>query len=102
MAVITVTPESPVAIKDACRVDVTENDVNTGASDTDKYPVQDELRCYLAFTKGGVEYGRSYIFSGASHTFPNYHFPSDGAWTVALKDASDDGDIATQAVTVQA
>lgn len=102
MAVIAVTPSSPVAVKDACRVDVSENDVNTGASDTDNYPVQDELRCVLAFIKGGVEYGRSYVFSGVTHSFNTYIFPSAGSWTVKLLDASDDSEIASQAVTVTA
>jgi|SRR6185503_10272688 len=100
-ASITVTPASPVAVAEACRVDVADNETNTGASDTDNYPVQDELRCYLAFIKGGVEYGRSYVFSGVTHSFNNYIFPSAGSWTVKLFDASDDSELASQAVTVQ-
>jgi hypothetical protein len=102
MAAITVTPTSPVAKSSACRVDVSDSAYNTGASDVDNYPVQDELRCYLAFVKGGVEYGRSYVFSGITHSFPTYVFPSSGSWVVHLKDASNDSDIATQAVTVTA
>ena len=101
-ASITVTPASPAATKDACRVDVADNELNTGASDPDNYPVQDELRCYLAFIKGGVEYGRSYVFSGVTHSFPNYVFPSAGSWTVKLFDASDDSELASHAVTVTA
>lgn len=100
-AAITVTPASPVAVTDACRVDVADNEVNTGASEEGQYPVQDELRCYLAFIKGGVEYGRSYVFSGETHSFNNYHFQSAGSWTVKLANAADDSELATQAVTVQ-
>lgn len=98
---ITVTPASPVAVEDACCVDVAGNTYNEGASDADNYPVQDELRCYLAFIKGGVEYGRSYVFSSITHAFNSYIFPSAGSWTVKLFDASDDSELATQAVTVQ-
>ena len=99
-ASITVTPTSPTAAKSACRVDVAGNVTNSGASDTANYPVQDELRCYLAFIKGGVEYGRSYVFSGVTHSFNDYVFPSAGSWTVKLFDV-DDNELASQAVTVQ-
>lgn len=101
MAAIAVTPTSPVAIEDACRVDVTANALNTGTSDQNQYPVQDELRCYLAFIKGGVEYGRSYVFSGVTHSFNSYIFPSAGSWLVKLFNAADDSEIVSQAVTVQ-
>lgn len=101
MATITVEPAAPTAVVDACRIDVAEMAVNTSAApDTAKYPVQDEVRGYLAFLLGGVEYGRSYVFAGPSHSFMDYIFPTAGSWVVHLKDASNDSDIATQAVTV--
>ena len=103
MAAIAVTPAAPTAIVDACRIDVTEADLNAGESDLDAYPVQAEQRYYLAFIKGGVEYGRSYVFApGAdgAHSFPNYHFPSDGSWSVSLRKVSDDSEVVAEAVTV--
>ena len=105
-AAVTVTPVSPVEIKDACVVHVTGADPNdAGDYTTEQYPTRAELRYYLAFVKGGVEYGRSYVFApGAdgTHEFPNYIFPSDGAWDVNLCNVADDSVAATVAVTVQA
>lgn len=104
MAAIAVIPVSPVAVTDACRVTVSGADLNSGASDPDAYPVQDEQRYYLAFIKGAVEYGRSYVFAPSpdgDHVFNNYVFPSAGSWSVKLFKASDDSEVVSQAVTVQ-
>jgi hypothetical protein len=106
MAAITVTPTSPFAAKDACLVSVTGADENDASKyDATKYPTEPEIKAYLKFVKGGVEYGRSYIFavsSAGKHDFSNYVFPTSGSWTVTLHDASDDSQLATQSVTVQA
>lgn len=96
---------SPVATVDAVRVDITGVSTNTGASDTDEYPVQAELRCYLAFLEGGDEHGRSYVFSvgqDGTHEFNNYIFPHDGSWTMRLCSAADDSTLKDQAITVTA
>ena len=95
---------SPRATIDAVRVDITGGSTNTGASDEDAYPVQDELRCYLAFRLAGVELGRSYEFSvgqDGTHEFNNYIFPEDGSWTMRLASAADDSVLKDQAITVQ-
>lgn|SRR5678815_5595103 len=95
---------SPRAAIDAVRVDVDGVSVNDGASDTDEYPVQTELRAYIAFLLGGVERGRSYVFTVASdgtHAFNNYIFPEAGSWTMRLCRASNDATLKSQAITVQ-
>ena len=78
---------------------------DTTAYTTVSFPTSPELRYYLSFTKGGFEYGRSYVFGVASdgtHEFENYVFPTAGSWSVLLKNAVTDATVATQAVTVQA
>lgn len=101
---ITCTPAAPSAAKDFCRIDVagaTQNDDT--AYDSGLYPASPELRYYLAFTVGGVELGRSYVFGvdeDGKHTFPNYMFPSTGSWTITLHNASTDASVQTQGVTV--
>lgn len=101
---ITVTPAAPAAKQDFCKFDIAgqpEND--TADYDTDAYPTEAEIRCYLKFVKGGVEYGRSYVFAtGATgaHQFNNYVFPSAGSWSAVLCRADNDAVLKTQAVTV--
>jgi hypothetical protein len=103
-AAITCTPEAPVATTSACRIDVTGADANDTADyDADAYPSRAEIRNYLRFVKGGVEYGRSYVFAAGqdgTHSFPNYIFPSSGSWTVTLNRADTDAQLATLGVTV--
>lgn len=103
---ITLTPSvaSPRAAIDAVRVDVagaSENDV--ADYDTDDYPTQAEIRCYIAFLEGGVEYGRSYVFAvgeDGTHQFNNYIFPHDGTWTMRLARNDNDAVLKDQSITV--
>jgi len=102
---VTLTPSvaAPRAKIDAIRVDVAGVSMNDGASDTDDYPVQAELRAYLAFRLAGVEKGRSYVFAVAqdgTHEFNNYIFPEAGSWTMRLARASNDAVLKDQAITV--
>lgn len=51
----------------------------------------------------GTDDARSHVFAPSSdgkHTWDDYIFPEDGAYTLRLRDASDNTDVATQAVTV--
>jgi len=106
-AALTIVPASGsiTAASTVCRVEVTGADQNdiTGYSTT-IYPTSPELRFYLLFdAPAGTDDGRSYEFGvneDGDHTFNNYIFPNDGSWTVRLRDASDDSDVATLAVTV--
>lgn len=105
-AAMTVTPASGsiTATKDVCKINVTGADNNdTAAYDANKYPTSPEIRYYIAFTKGGVELGRSYVFApatGGTHEFDNYTFPSSGSWTATLRKSSNDSSVATLAITV--
>jgi len=104
MAAIACVPAAPTAKVSACRITVTaadENDVS--AFDVDAYPTSPENRYYLAFLLGGVERGRSYVFSTDSdgkHEFNSFIFEEDGSWTIKLANAATDAQVTTQAVTV--
>ena len=99
MSTLTITPASGAITskQTVCRVDVTAAPANdTTAYNANAYPTSPEIRYYLDFVVGGVQQGKSYVFSpnpsDGSHTFNNYIFPSAGAWTVNLKKASNDVD----------
>lgn len=94
---------APRATIDAVRVDITGVSTNDGASDTDEYPVQAELRAYLAFFLAGDELGRSYVFTvgqDGTHEFNNYIFPEAGSWTMSLRRVDTDAVLKDQAITV--
>lgn len=105
MTTLAITPASGAitAARTVCKVTVAGAPANDAtAYDPDIYPTEPEIRYYLAFSVGGVEKGRSYVFSpnGGAHVFNNYIFPSAGSWTVDLNKAADDTNEATLAVTV--
>jgi hypothetical protein len=88
-AAVAVTPASPTAKVDACRIDI------TGAS-TNRVD-HTEFRYYIAMVKSAVEYGRSYVFNvsyDGKHQLFTYIFPSAGTWDVLLCDAANDSQIA--------
>lgn len=105
-AALTITPASGsiTAAKDICVVSVTGATANDDtAFSVNTYPRSPAINYYIAFTKGGTEYGRSYIFSPApdgTHAFTNYIFPSSGSWTATLRKSSNDSSVATLSVTV--
>ena len=103
-AAVTCIPAAPRAKIDFCRLDVSGADTNDAAAyNAALYPTRAEIRNYLKFVKGGVEYGRSYVFAVASdgtHSFPNYIFPSSGSWTVTLNRADTNAQLATVSVSV--
>lgn len=102
---ITVTPASPVAKVDACKVLVeglTLNDATT--YDAGHSPSMDEVRYYLTFELGGAVKGKSHVFAcnyGEDYDgFFNYIFPEAGSWTVRVSKVVGDTSVQTQAVTV--
>lgn len=105
-AAISLTPASGsiTSRQTIVRVDVTGGSSNdSSTSDSTKYPIEAEIRGYLAFLLGGVEQARSYVFTVSSdgkHSFNNFIFPDSGSWTVNWNKSSDDSQIATAAVTV--
>jgi hypothetical protein len=51
----------------------------------------------------GTDDGRSHVFAPSAdgkHSWDGYIFPEDGAYTLRVRDAADNTDVATQAVTV--
>jgi len=105
VAALAITPASGsvVATVSACRIDVTGADQNDDtAYDADQYPASPEIRYYIISELDGAEKGRSHVFSpnGGKHSYDNYIFPEAGSWTLRLKNAATDADVATLAVTV--
>lgn len=101
MASIAITPASGsiTAKVSACRIDITGAEDNRPPDNTGG-----AFGYYLLIdAPAGVDDGKSYGFNVSSdgkHTFNNYVFPAAGSYTVRLRDAVGDGDIATLAVTV--
>ena len=106
MAAITLTPASGsiIATTTAVRVNVSEADQNNDAEfDDELYPASPENRFYLLFDNPDGDDGKSYEFGvneDGDHEFNSYIFPNAGSWVVRLRDASDDSDVTTEAVTV--
>lgn len=107
MAAIALIPASGSIIntETAVRVEVSAADSNDlTAYDNTKYPSSPEFRYYLLFeAPAGTDNKKSYEFNVSAdgdHTFNNFIFDAAGSWTVRLRDASDDSDVTTEAVTV--
>ena len=68
-----------------------------------QYPASPAEPYYIAFVLGGVEKGRSYIFTPSAdgdHVFNNYMFPAGGTWTLNLVRTRDSGTETTLSVVV--
>jgi hypothetical protein len=107
MATITLTPASGsiTALKTVVRVDVSAADSNDDSEySTETYPTREENRYYLLFdAPAGTDDKRSYVFNVSAdgdHQFNSFIFDAAGSWTVRLRNAEDDQDVATSAVTV--
>ncbi len=106
-AAIAVTPASGsiTAKKTVCRVNVTGASANTVTGyDAAKYPASPAVKYYLYFdAPAGTDAKKSYVFTTGSdgkHEFNNFIFDKDGSWTIRLRNAANDSDVATLAVTV--
>ncbi len=107
VAALSIVPASGsiTAKKSVCRINVTGAPVNTGTGyDITKYPSEPALKYYILIdSPSGTDDGKSYVFTPASdgtHEFNNYTFPAAGSYTLRLRNAGDDSDAATLAVTV--
>lgn len=107
MATLTLVPASGsiTAKETVVRVTVAGADANDASTyDVDNYPTEDAMEYYLLFdAPSGTDDKRSYTFNVSAdgeHVFNNFIFDAAGSWTVRLRDASDDSDVATSAVTV--
>ena len=87
-----------------CRVTVAGASSNDDTNfDNTKYPASPQFKYYLLFDNPSGDDGKSYIFdvsNGGEHTFNNYVFPNAGSWTIRLRNAANDSDVATASVTV--
>jgi len=101
MATLTIVPASGsiTAKLTACRIEVADAADNRAPDDTGGV-----YAYYLLIdSPAGVDDGKSYGFNVSAdgdHTFNNYVFPAAGSYTVRLRDAVGDSDVATLSVTV--
>ena len=106
MATVTCFPASPVAVKSACNITVAAADANDAAEyDENDVPTEPAFEYYILADAPSGDDLRSHAFNVSAdgdHVWTNVIFPVAGSWTLRLKDASDDSDVATQSVTVTA
>ena len=107
MATLAITPASGsiTAKRSVCRIDVTgANQNDDTAYNPALYPASPEFRYYLLFdAPSGTDDKKSYKFAVAddgTHTFNNFIFDVAGSWTVRFRNAANDSDVTTLAVTV--
>jgi hypothetical protein len=88
----------------ACRVSVSGADTNDASTfNADHHPAADPYSYFLRFRLAGVDDKRSYVFNvsaDGTHTFNNFIFDAAGTWTVTLRNAATDAQVATASVTV--
>lgn len=82
----------------------------TGASSNDSstynasnYPSETAFSYFIRFRKSGVDDKKSYVFNvatGGTHEFNNFVFDAAGTWTVTLRNAATDAQVATATVVV--
>jgi len=104
MATITCTPEEPISVVSACRIDIAEADANDDTAwDPDESPSMPEIRYYIeAVSDGDADPLRSHVFSpnGGAHQWNGVIFPEAGTWDIDLRLVEDDSSAANLEVTV--
>jgi hypothetical protein len=106
VAAVTITPASGsiTAAMTVCKINATSTDANdASAYNASAVPTEPELRYYFEASKSGTDSLVSHVFAPSAdgdHEWDSVIFPEAGAWTLDLKDASDDSVVATTAVTV--
>lgn len=107
MAAIALIPASGDIIntETAVRVEVSGADSNDlTAYDADAFPSSPAFLYYLLFeAPAGTDNKKSYEFNVSAdgdHIFNNFIFDVAGSWTVRFRNAANDSDVATAAVTV--
>lgn len=107
MASVAVFPTSGniIAVNTVCRVTVADADTNDGSTyNALNHPAETPYSYYLLFdAPAGTDDKRSYVFNVSAdggHVFNNFIFDVAGSWTIRLRNAATDGDVATASVTV--
>ena len=93
-----------VSVGTAVRVEVSGADTNdTSTYNTSHYPASTPYSYFLRFRLAGVDDKNSYVFNvsaDGNHTFNNFIFDEAGTWTVTLRNAATDAQVATASVVV--
>ncbi len=102
---IVLTPTGTIPAGATVRVDITGASTNdTTTYSTATYPTETPFTYYLYFSAPVARFDKkSYLFNvsqDGKHTFNSFAFDYSGSWTVRLRNAADDTDVATQTVTV--
>jgi hypothetical protein len=86
------------------RVTVSGADTNdTSTYNTSHYPASTPYSYFIRFRKSGVDDKNSYVFNVSAdgeHVFNNFIFDAAGTWTVTLRNAATDAQVATASVVV--
>jgi len=86
------------------RVNVTGADTNDAATyNTATYPTETPYSYFLRFRTAGVDDKKSYVFNVSAdgdHEFNSFVFDAAGTWTVTLRNAATDAEVATASVVV--
>ena len=105
-ASLTFTPASGsiVSVGTVVRVNVIGADTNDASTyNATHTPTEDPYSYFLRFRKSGVDDKKSYVFNvsaDGTHEFNSFIFDSAGSWTVTLRNAATDAQVATASVTV--
>jgi hypothetical protein len=106
MASIAFVPTSGniISVGTAVRVTVSDADTNDASTyDDEAYPAETPYGYVLRFRLAGVDDKVSYKFNVSAdgeHIFNNFIFDEAGSWTVTLRNAATDAEVATASVTV--
>lgn len=105
-AALAFTPASGsiIAVGTVVRVNVTGADDNDSSTfDSANHPAETPYSYFIRFRKSGVDDKKSYVFNvsaDGTHEFNSFIFDSAGTWTVTLRNAATDAQVATASVVV--
>lgn len=106
VAALVLTPASGsiTAVKTAVKISVTGGSANDlTAYNSALYPSSPEIKQYIRATATGQPTLKSHVFTPATGGTAEWNgviFPAAGSWTVTLRKASDDTQLATASITV--
>lgn len=105
-AALAFTPTSGniISVGTVVRVNVTGASTNDSSTfNSSNHPSETPYSYIIRFRKSGVDDKVSYVFNVASdgtHEFNNFIFDASGTWTVTLRNAATDAQVATASVVV--
>lgn len=105
-AALTFTPTSGniIHVGTVVRVNVTGADDNDSSTyNASNHPAETPFSYFIRFRKAGVDDKKSYVFNvsaDGTHEFNSFVFDAAGTWTVTLRNAATDAQVATASVVV--